>query len=236
MSSILSSIKTGVSSACSSIASNAKTNAENMSTIKKIAVATSTLTLLGGSIAAFVLAPTIVAFGATLGVAATETAVYLAASGVGSLALGMPAFSFLTSPKAPKQAAIELEPAPVEKQVVVSTQVEPSVEKVAPSRFEGIRSMGASALKLASDHKYLLLTGAVLVTATVIGARLGKDGIAAKGRDLLAAGQNLPTQAANLKNNIGVKGNNLLAAGKKLPTQAADVFAQMKAKLPGFKK
>ena len=184
-------------------------------------VATATLALLGGSIAAFVLAPTIVAFGATLGVAATETAVYLAASGLSSVALGVPAFSFLTSPKAPKQeVAVELKP--VEQQVTVSTKEETAPEKIAPSKFSGIRSMGASALKLANDHKYLLLTGAVLVTATVIGARLGKDGIAAKGRDLLTAGQNLPKQAANLKNNIGVKGNNLLA--------------QVKAKLPTFKK
>jgi len=244
----------------SSFASNVKTNFQNMSTAKKVALGLATLALVGASVAAFVATPTVMTF-ITTGLSSSVSAFTASAiagglgfvipAGLGAFGLALPANALIGSPKKNQESAIEMQ--------VIEAQDEPQGPSVneleAQSQAEepAVAQSSLSSLRsFAYNHRYLLVAGAILVTAAVVGGTyLGKDGMKVQGQNLVDAGKKLSGQAlsfgqntvANVKGKLPdfkAQGQNLVGAGKKLPGQAfnfgKNTLAQAYAKLPTFKK
>jgi hypothetical protein len=229
-------------------ASNVKTNFQNMSTVKKVALGLTAIALVGASVAAFVATPAVIAFCATtLSFAVSALAVQLTAGGLGALGLAIPAFALIGSPKKNQESAVEMEEIQAQEQPQGPSAEDDMSVELAPAPVAQ-----SSLSSFAYNHRYLI-AGAVIVTAAVLGGAyyLGKDGMKAQGQNLVDAGKKLPGQALSFGKNTAAQayaklpdfkahGQNLFGAGKKLPGQAfnfgKNAFAQAYAKLPTFKK
>lgn len=249
-------IITSNNASVSSLASNVKTNFQNMSTTKKVALGLATLALVGASVAAFVAAPTAMTY-ITTALSSSVSAFtagaiagglgFVVPVGLGALGLAIPARALTGAPEKRQESAVEMQ--------IIEEQDQPQGPSVADAELEVQPTTEQSTFSLSSfayDNRYLLLAGAVLVTAAVIGGvYLGKDGMKAHSQNLVDAGKRLSGQALSFSQNkasqaygklpnFKTHSQNLVGAGKKLPGQALNfgknTFAQAYAKLPSFKR